>query len=113
MKTNQVEIIHIQFRFLLVQFAFILVQPILSRVFISLDVATPNHPTTVLVEIHLINQHGHIFVDSFPVSFNTKVTDDIQWLLVIPTIAMAILLLILYGYPEVDLLPTSHTSKER
>nr|XP_054758978.1 uncharacterized protein LOC129265025 [Lytechinus pictus] len=79
----------------------------------SLDVATPNHPTTVLVEIHLINQHGHIFVDSFPVSFNTKVTDDIQWLLVIPTIAMAILLLILYGYPEVDLLPTSHTSKER
>ncbi|XP_780158.3 protein DEFECTIVE IN EXINE FORMATION 1 isoform X2 [Strongylocentrotus purpuratus] len=79
----------------------------------SLQVATPNHPITVLVEVHMTNQHGQIFVDSFPVSFNTKVTDDIQWMLVIPTIAMAILLLVLYGYPEVDLLPTSHTSKER
>ncbi|XP_072181524.1 uncharacterized protein [Diadema setosum] len=79
----------------------------------SLQVAAPVRPITALIEVHMTNNYKQDFSDAFAASFNTKVVDDIQWLLAIPTIAMAIILLILYGFPEVDLLPQLHSSKDR
>ncbi|XP_033626702.1 protein DEFECTIVE IN EXINE FORMATION 1-like isoform X2 [Asterias rubens] len=70
-----------------------------------LRIATPNRPIRSLVSVHLTNNHGQLFTDSFAVSFHVNLIDELQWLLFVPFLAMVTLLLLVHGYPEVDLLP--------
>ncbi|XP_072032542.1 uncharacterized protein [Amphiura filiformis] len=79
----------------------------------TLTVPTPNKPMRTVVTIQMTNQYGQVFVDSYAVSFNTRLAQDVQWLLFFPFIAMTLLLLLVHGYPEVDLLPLTHMNKLR
>ena len=45
------------------------------------------------------------YTSFFFISFHVNLIDELQWLLFVPFLAMVTLLLLVHGYPEVDLLP--------
>ncbi|XP_038075414.1 protein DEFECTIVE IN EXINE FORMATION 1-like [Patiria miniata] len=76
-------------------------------------IQTPNRPIRAVLTVHVTNRHGQMFQDSFAISFNTKFIQELQWLLFVPFVAMVMLLLLVHGYPEVDLLPMTQSFKHR
>ncbi|XP_022103687.1 protein DEFECTIVE IN EXINE FORMATION 1-like [Acanthaster planci] len=87
----------------------ILLEPGIHR----MRIATPDRPIRAVVTVHVTNQHGQLFRDSFAVSFNLQLVQELQWLLFAPFVVMVILLLLVHGYPEVDLLPMTQSFKHR
>ncbi|XP_078000278.1 uncharacterized protein LOC144452928 isoform X2 [Glandiceps talaboti] len=77
------------------------------------SIQCPQQPIKTVVQVHMTNQHGQVFLDFFPISFNMSVQHDLKWLLLFPFLAMTCLLLLLHGYPSINLLPTTHQSKQK
>ncbi|KAI0227711.1 hypothetical protein LSAT2_021785 [Lamellibrachia satsuma] len=76
---------------------------------IKIDV--PHRPLSAQIQVRLTTRHGQVFTDHIPVSFHKVFIADLQWLMVVPTLLVAALLLFTHGFPSVDLLPRSLVSK--
>ncbi|CAH1792446.1 unnamed protein product [Owenia fusiformis] len=79
----------------------------------TLDVPTPDRPVAGDISVIMTNKHGQVFVDSFAIGLNLVILRDLQWILTFPFVATASILLILYGYPSIDLLPTITSNRSR
>ena len=55
----------------------------------------------------MTNRHGQIFTDSYPISINEALLHDLQWILLAPFVAMVVTYLVVHGYPDEGILPTT------
>ena len=79
----------------------------------SLNIPVWPEPSQGHIVVVLTNQHGQIFQDSYSIKFNKLILQDLQWLLISPFVAMAIILLVIHGFPAKDLLPLTNKDKNR
>ena len=76
-----------------------------------LTLRCPDMPIHAVLSVVMTTRHGIVFRDSATLKLNTTFLVDLQWLLVCPFLAMVAILLLLHGYPAVDLLPVTHRDK--
>lgn len=79
----------------------------------SLSVPVWLEPSQGHIVVVLTNQHGQIFQDNYSIKFNKLILQDLQWLLISPFVAMAVILLVIHGFPAKDLLPLTNKDKNR
>lgn len=79
----------------------------------SMEVESPSKPLHGHLVIVCKNRMGKVLRDSIAIKFNTTFLLELQWLLICPTLATLLLLLFLYGFPAVDILPVTTPSKKR
>ncbi|XP_070578887.1 uncharacterized protein [Ptychodera flava] len=77
------------------------------------SIPCPNQPIRSTVKVDMTNQHGQLFQDTFPMSFNMSIQYELKWLLLFPFLSMVCLLLLLHGYPTVNLLPMTQQTKQK
>ena len=72
-----------------------------------LRVRAPDAPMSGHLVVRMINRHGQVFTDSYPVNLNEALVHDLQWVLLAPFVATVVTYLVVHGFPEEETLPTT------
>ncbi|KAK2150001.1 hypothetical protein LSH36_427g01033 [Paralvinella palmiformis] len=78
-----------------------------------LEVPSPIHPIKGHLVVSCLDRYGRLAQQIVPISFYESLPNDVQWLLISPTVALGLLLLVLYAFPPEMLLPTYYQAKNR
>ncbi|XP_033095277.1 protein DEFECTIVE IN EXINE FORMATION 1-like [Anneissia japonica] len=77
----------------------------------QLTVTCPPHPFQSTVVVHVTNGFAQEITTTFTARFNMQWKHDVKWLMLLPLSSLFLLLLLVFGFPEADLLPTVHDTK--
>ncbi|XP_071948271.1 uncharacterized protein [Antedon mediterranea] len=78
----------------------------------QLKVPCPHNPLQGIVTVRLTNEFAQEITTTFTARFNMQWQRDVKWLILLPLTSMLMLLLLVFGFPEADLLPRVHSTKD-